>query len=89
MNTNQTNQVSTFRSASRRTTPGSMLALAAALFASSMSAVSPAFAQAAAGFDPGTVLAGIAAMVAAGILIYTAWTAAKWTLKAFGIIAGK
>lgn len=37
-------------------------------------------------FDPASVLAGIAAMLAAGILIYTAWVAAKWALKAFGIV---
>ncbi|HGM6729204.1 TPA: hypothetical protein ACKQBZ_000240 [Stenotrophomonas maltophilia] len=45
-----------------------------------------AFAQQTATFDPASVLAGIAAMLAAGILIYTAWVAAKWALKAFGIV---
>jgi hypothetical protein len=48
-----------------------------------------AFAGGSGGFDPATVLAAIAAMLAAGILIYTAWTAGKWTLRAFGLIGGK
>lgn len=45
-----------------------------------------ASAQAAGGFDPGSILGAIAAMLAAGILIWTAWAAARWTLKAFGIV---
>jgi hypothetical protein len=40
-------------------------------------------------FDATTVTVVIAAMLAAGILIWTAWTAARWTLKAFGIVGGK
>ncbi|CAH2708379.1 MULTISPECIES: hypothetical protein [Xanthomonas] len=48
-----------------------------------------AFAQAAAGFDPATILAAVAAMVAAGVLIYTAFAVGRWTMKAFGLIGGK
>ncbi|MBB3845585.1 hypothetical protein [Xanthomonas arboricola] len=51
--------------------------------------VPSAFAQAAGGFDPASVLATVAAMVAAGILIYTAFAVGKWTMKAFGLIGGK
>lgn len=47
-----------------------------------------AFAQDAA-FDSATILAAIAGMVAAGILIYTAYAVGKWTMKAFGLIGGK
>jgi hypothetical protein len=42
-----------------------------------------------AGFDASTVTAVIATMLAAGLLIWTAWTAARWTLKAFSIVGGK
>lgn len=42
-----------------------------------------------ASFDPADVLAAIAAMLAAGILIYTAYAVGRWTLRAFGLIGGK
>ncbi|MFD0727050.1 hypothetical protein [Lysobacter brunescens] len=38
------------------------------------------------GFDAATVTVIIAAMLAAGILIHTAWVGARWALKAFGIL---
>lgn len=61
----------------------------AAIFGvSALAAAGSASAQAAS-FDAATVTAVIAAMLAAGVLIWTAWTAAKWTLKAFGIVGGK
>ena len=41
------------------------------------------------GFDPADVLAAIAAMLGAGILIYTAYAVGRWTLRAFGLIGGK
>lgn len=37
-------------------------------------------------FDTSTILAGIATLLAAGIAIYTAFAAGRWTLKAFGLI---
>lgn len=40
------------------------------------------------GFDSSTVISAIAAMLAAAVLIWTAWSAAKWSIKAFGIITG-
>ncbi|AMJ56650.1 MULTISPECIES: hypothetical protein [Stenotrophomonas] len=52
-------------------------------------AAAPGLAFAADGFDSATVLAAIAAMVAAGVLIYTAYAVGKWTMKAFGLIGGK
>lgn len=42
-----------------------------------------------ASFDPAEVLAAIAAMLAAGVLIYTAYAVGRWTLRAFGLIGGK
>jgi hypothetical protein len=42
-----------------------------------------------ASFDSAEVLAAIAGMLAAGVLIYTAYAVGKWTLRAFGLIGGK
>ncbi|MBD9368358.1 hypothetical protein [Xanthomonas sp. XNM01] len=62
----------------------------AAIFGGSVAAASlPAFAGTTVSFDPATILAAIAALLAAGILIYTAFIAGKWTLKAFGLLGGK
>lgn len=38
------------------------------------------------GIDTGDIVAAIAAMGAAGVVIYTAYAVGKWTLKAFGLI---
>ena len=55
-----------------------------------MVSASPAFAGGGGvSFDAGDILAAIAVMVAAGVLIYTAFAAGRWTLRAFGLIGGK
>lgn len=48
-----------------------------------------AFASGGSTFDASTILTAIAGMLAAGILIYTAYAAGRWTLRAFGLIGGK
>ncbi len=48
-----------------------------------------AFAGGGGSFDTASILAAIAMMVAAGVLIYTAYAVGKWTMKAFGLIGGK
>lgn len=40
-------------------------------------------------FDTASILAAIGVMLAAGIAIFTAYAAGKWTLRAFGLIGGK
>lgn len=60
----------------------------AVLFGSSVALASPA-AFAADGIDTATILAAITGMVAAGVIIYTAFAVGRWTMKAFGLIGGK
>lgn len=40
-------------------------------------------------FDTTDILAAIAMMLAAGVVIYTAFAVGRWTLRAFGLIGGK
>lgn len=51
-------------------------------------AVATGNAHAQASFDATTVTAAIAIMLAAAVIIWTAWSAARWTIKAFGVITG-
>ena len=37
-------------------------------------------------FDGATIIAAIGVMVAAGVLIYTAYVLGRWTLKVFGLL---
>lgn len=73
-----------------RTSTNSRLQFALFLLMAAVAAPFTASAQSGGGgFDASAVLTVIAAMLASGVLIWTAWTAAKWTLKAFGIIGGR
>lgn len=64
-------------------------AVALAVGGASLVGAPMAFASGGITFDTASILAAIAVMLAAGIAIYTAYAAGKWTLRAFGLIGGK
>lgn len=70
---------------------GNKVATAVALGGAAMAGAFPAVATPGGGttFDASTIVTAIGVMVAAGVLIYTAYVLGKWSLRVFALIGGK